>query len=104
MVILNPNILSIHCANSTQVEPLSAQQFKDGQRELAQDLITKEQQIELLISTLPGLENSEEDQERTIKQLEEELKAQEAQRKQALKAREEVLGRLDGVIRSIKRP
>lgn len=91
-------------AHSIQVEPLPKQQFKDGQRELAQDLITKEQQIELLISTLPGLENSEEDQERTIKQLEEALKVQEEQRRQALKAREEVLTRLDGVIRSIKRP
>ncbi|CAG8961038.1 hypothetical protein HYFRA_00002578 [Hymenoscyphus fraxineus] len=86
------------------VEPLPAQQFKDGQRELAQDLITKEQQIEFLISVLPGLENSEKDQERMIKQLEEDLKVAEEQRKQALKEKEAVLARLEGVLRNVKRP
>jgi len=87
-----------------QVEPYSADEFKAGQKELAQDLILKEQQIEYLISVLPGLENSEKDQERMIRQLEDELMVAEEKRKEAVKEKEEVLMRLEGVIRSVKRP
>jgi mediator of RNA polymerase II transcription subunit 21 len=72
--------------------------------ELAQDLITKEQQIEYLISILPGLDNSEQDQERNIKELEEELKVAEAQRQRAIKEKREIMAKLDDVIRSIRRP
>lgn len=78
--------------------------FKAGQRELAQDLILKEQQIEYLISVLPGLENSERDQEEMIRQLEVELKEAEVRRKEALKEKEAVLARLESVIKSVKRP
>ncbi|KAI1660806.1 CSE2-domain-containing protein [Daldinia decipiens] len=78
--------------------------FKAAQVELAQDLITKEQQIELLISLLPGLDNSEQDQERNIKELEEELKVAEAQRQEAIKEKEDTMAKLDAVIRSIRRP
>ncbi|KAI1840082.1 hypothetical protein JX265_013004 [Neoarthrinium moseri] len=87
-----------------EVDPHPADVFKAAQVELAQDLITKEQQIEYLISILPGLDNSEQDQERNIKELEEELKVAEAQRQEAVKERKEIMGRLDTVIRSIRRP
>lgn len=78
--------------------------FKAGQKELAQDLIIKEQQIEALISMLPGLDNSEKDQEDTIRQLEEELMAAEKKRKEAVQEKDAVLARLESVIRSVKRP
>jgi mediator of RNA polymerase II transcription subunit 21 len=78
--------------------------FKAGQKELAQDLIIKEQQIEALISMLPGLDNSEKDQQYTIRQLEEELMAAEKKRKEAVKEKDAVLARLESVIRSVKRP
>lgn len=78
--------------------------FKAGQRELAQDLIIKEQQIEALISMLPGLDNSEKDQEDTIQQLEEQLMDAEKKRKEAVKEKDAVLARLESVIRSVKRP
>ena len=71
---------------------------------MAQDLILKEQQIESLISVLPGLENSEQDQEQTIRQLEEELKAAEVRRREAVREKELVLAKLESVIRSVKRP
>ncbi|KAI0899987.1 CSE2-domain-containing protein [Annulohypoxylon nitens] len=87
-----------------EVEPHSEEVFKASQIELAQDLITKEQQIELLISILPGLDNSEQDQERNIKELEEELKVAEAQRQEAIKEKEDTMAKLDAVIRSIRRP
>lgn len=72
--------------------------------ELSRDLITKEQQIEYLISMLPGLQNSEQDQERLIKELDEDLKAAESQRQEALRERDQILAELDTVIRSIRRP
>ncbi len=86
------------------VKPYPPDVFKAGQRELAQDLILKEQQIEYLISVLPGLENSERDQEQMIVQLEEQLKVAEEERKEALKEKEAVLAKLEGVIRGVKRP
>jgi len=90
--------------NSQLVEPYPADVFKAGQKELAQDLIIKEQQIEYLISVLPGLENSEKDQEQTIRELEEELKVAEARRKKAVKEKDAALTKIESVIRSVKRP
>jgi mediator of RNA polymerase II transcription subunit 21 len=90
-------------ADQKTVDPLPADQFKAGQTELAQDLILKEQQLEYLISMLPGLDNSENDQQKRMKELEEELKAAEEERQRALKEKEEVLAKLETVIRSIKR-
>jgi len=87
-----------------EVDPYRADVFKAGQCELAQDLIIKEQQIEYLISVLPGLENSEKDQEQTIRQLEEELKVAEERRREAVKEKEVVLAKLENVIRGVKRP
>ncbi|KAL6860147.1 RNA polymerase II mediator complex subunit [Amphichorda felina] len=87
-----------------EVDPLPADEFRAGMSELSRDLITKEQQIEYLISMLPGLENSEQDQERSIKELEENLKTAETQRQEALKERDQILTELDNVIRSIRRP
>jgi mediator of RNA polymerase II transcription subunit 21 len=86
------------------VEPHTPDVFKASQKELAQDLISKEQQIEYLISLLPGLENSEKDQEEMIQQLEVELKKAEVKRKEALEEKKAVLARLESVIRSVKRP
>lgn len=90
----------MHCL----VESLPTDEFRLGQEELARDLVYKEQQIEYLIGSLPGLENTEQDQERLIRELEEELKVAEVQRKEAVRERDEMLAKLDGVIRSIKRP
>jgi len=105
-MILSANLLStgIFGLIVLQVEPLPADQFRADQQQLARDMIEKEQMIEGLITLLPGLKNNEQDQERRIRQLEEELKIAEEERKQAVKGKEEVLARLDAVIRSVKRP
>lgn len=71
--------------------------------ELSRHPTAKEQQIEYLISMIPGLQNSEEDQERLIKELDDHLKAAESQRQEALKERDQILSELDTVIRSIRR-
>jgi mediator of RNA polymerase II transcription subunit 21 len=85
------------------VEPLPPDVFAAGQLELARDLIVREQQIEYLISSLPGLDNSEAEQEQTIKELEEDLRVAETQRLDAVKEKDEVLAKLDHVVRSIRR-
>lgn len=86
------------------VEPLEADQFQAGLLELSRDLILKEQQIEVLISTLPGLDTSEADQEKNVRELEEELKVAEAQRQDAIKEKDQILVKLDEVIRNVRRP
>lgn len=58
----------------------------------------------MLITKLPGVDNSERDQEQMIRQLEEELKISEEERKEAVREKEVVLVRLENVIRNIKRP
>ena len=86
------------------VEPYPPDVFKAGQRELAQDLILREQQIEYLISKLPGLDHSEQDQEQRILELEGKLKIEGEKRKVAAKEKDVILGKLEEVIRNIKRP
>jgi len=86
-----------------EVETIPPEEFQAGQLELARDLIIKEQHIEYLISSLPGLDNSEADQEQSVKDLEEELRVAEAQRLEAVKEMDEVLVKLDQVLRSIRR-
>ena len=86
------------------VDPYPADVFKAGLLELAQDLVTKEQQIEYLVSMLPGLENSEKDQENKIKQLEEEMKIAHRESEEVAKDIQAVGVRLDSVIRGVKRP
>lgn len=58
----------------------------------------------MIISTLPGLENTEEDQNRYIRELEEELRVAEAQRQDAVREMNVVQERLDQVIRGTMRP
>ncbi|KAI9736091.1 MAG: RNA polymerase II mediator complex subunit [Claussenomyces sp. TS43310] len=89
---------------SDGVAPYPEDVFKAGQRELAQDLILKEQQIEFLISKLPGLTHSERYQEHRIQELEDELRAAEQRRQVAIKEKEALLAKLEEVIRSVKRP
>ena len=67
-------------------------------------MIVREQQIELLISSLPGLENTTEDQQNRIAELEEDLKKEEKKRAEAVKEKDVLLQKLEEVIRSIRRP
>lgn len=61
-------------------EPHSAAEHTASLRELAQGLVLKEQQIEYLIQSLPGIGSSERDQERRIRELQEELRVVEQER------------------------
>ncbi|RCI12456.1 hypothetical protein L249_0434 [Ophiocordyceps polyrhachis-furcata BCC 54312] len=84
-----------------EVDPLPADEFQAGLKELSRDLIVKEKEIEYIISSLPGLGNSEKDQEQDIKDLEEHRKIAEALRQEALREKDETLAQLDTIIRSI---
>lgn len=87
-----------------EIDPHTPAEFQDGLRELARDLILREQQMELLISSLPGLEESEEDQVGRIRKAEEELRKVEEERRKAVEEKERLLEVLGEVIRSVKRP
>ncbi|KAI9846600.1 MAG: RNA polymerase II mediator complex subunit [Sclerophora amabilis] len=78
--------------------PDSPSTFAAAQRELARDLILKEQQIEYLISVLPGIGTSEKEQEERIRVLEGELKEAEEQRRKVGEERERLVERVEGVI------
>ncbi|MCJ1368116.1 RNA polymerase II mediator complex subunit [Acarospora aff. strigata] len=89
--------------NPEDATPDSPQTFAAAQRELARDLVLKEQQIEYLISVLPGIGTSEREQQERLRVLERELREAEEERGKAVREKEEVLERLDRVIRRVRR-
>ncbi|PWY89526.1 hypothetical protein BO94DRAFT_39091 [Aspergillus sclerotioniger CBS 115572] len=83
--------------------PDSAELFAARQRELARDLVIKEQQIEYLVSVLPGIGSSEEEQERRIRELERELRGVEGEREQRRRELGELRRRLGSVLGVLER-
>ena len=77
--------------------------FAAEQKELAEDLMKKTAQIVELIDTLPGLKRSPASQEARIAELEEELKAMEIERRDALGVRERAIDVLERVISGVRR-
>ena len=80
------------------LRPDSPTTFDSNQVQLVRDLIVKEQQIEHLISALPGIGTSEKEQEERIKSLERELRQMHEQRKQKRKEMRSTVKRLEKVI------
>jgi mediator of RNA polymerase II transcription subunit 21 len=83
--------------------PDSAEVFQNALREIAQDLVVKEQQVEHLINSLPGLGNSESDQEKRMRELELELRSVEVLRERKEAEREELIDMLGKIITKVKR-
>lgn len=77
--------------------------FEDALHELADDLVKKERQIELLIDSLPGRGFSQMEQEKRMKELEVQLKAVEEEHKESIREKEALLQRLDAVIAKVRR-
>jgi mediator of RNA polymerase II transcription subunit 21 len=69
-----------------------------AQKELSRDLILKTKEIELLISSLPGIGVSEAQQIARLEKLEGELQAVEKRRREVMARKEELQQRLDEVI------
>ena len=83
--------------------PETTERFNDALHELARDLVIKEQQIEYLINSLPGIGNSEADQERRMRELEVELRQVERERAKAEEEKERMVDLLGRVIVGAKR-
>ncbi|KAL2872831.1 med21 domain-containing protein [Aspergillus lucknowensis] len=83
--------------------PDSPRTFAARQRELARDLVIKEQQIEYLISVLPGIASSEAEQERRIRELGVELRGAEEVRDRKVKELRALRRRLEGVLGAVEK-
>ena len=83
-------------------EPDSPRTFARRQRELARDLIIKEQQIEYLISVLPGIGSSEAQQESRIRHLADELRAVECHKERKARELNLLRKRLDKVLETVQ--
>lgn len=77
--------------------------FDHALRELAQGLVLQEQQMEVLINSLPGLGSSEANQVRRMRELEAELREVEAERARAEEEREGMVDVLGEVLGRVKR-
>ena len=63
----------------------------------------KEQQIEFLVNSLPGIGSSRVEQERRLRELDEVLRAVEGVVGEAGRVKEELVRRVEGVIRRVRR-
>ncbi|KAJ5759581.1 Mediator complex subunit Med21 [Penicillium odoratum] len=82
-------------------QPDSPRTFASRQRELARDLIIKEQQIEYLISVLPGIGASEAEQEARIRELEVQLRDVESEREGKVTELRKLKKRLESVLGAV---
>lgn len=72
-------------------------------KEMAKDLVVKSQQIEMLIANLPGVNSSEEEQVRRMKELERELEELEGERVKAVEEKKELLKMVEEKIMGVGR-
>ncbi|KIX04115.1 uncharacterized protein Z518_07668 [Rhinocladiella mackenziei CBS 650.93] len=80
------------------LRPVAPQVFANAQRELAEDLVQKGQQIERLISRLPGIGKGKEQQAEEIRELVEKVREMEERRREKRREMKEYVRRLDEVI------
>ncbi|CZT19911.1 related to RNA polymerase II holoenzyme/mediator subunit [Ramularia collo-cygni] len=77
--------------------------FNAALREMAQDVVLQEQQIEIIVNQLPGIGSSEADQERRMRELEVEMREIEEQRAKKETEREKMVDMLGEIIGRVKR-
>lgn len=83
--------------------PETRDTFTAGLRELAQDVVLQQQQIEIIVNQLPGIGSSEVDQERRMRELEVEMRQVEEERAKKEVEREKMIDLLGEVIGRVKR-
>lgn len=88
---------------SSTPPPEQSDVFGTSLRELAQAIVLKEQQAEVLINSLPGLRNSEAAQERRMRELDVELQEVGRQRAKAEDERQRTVDALGDLIGKVKR-
>lgn len=94
---------NIAAANPSAAPPAppplpTAEEFQKDIAELSRDMVLKEQQIEVLIASLPGLDKSEAEQVARMKELEKELEGLEGERMRAVEEKEALVKKVDGKI------
>ena len=83
--------------------PPTKEEFNEDLKDMAKDLVIKNQQIELLIANLPGVNTSEVEQVQRMKELETELEGLESERLQAVKEKEVLLKMVEDKIMGVGR-
>jgi len=83
--------------------PEPSDTFNASLHELAKDLVLQEQQIEILINSLPGLGSSEASQQRRMRELEAELRIVEEERRKAEEEKEVMVAKLGNVLTRTQR-
>ena len=84
--------------NLYPLRPDSPNTFAQSQKELAEDLVLQCQQIEFLVSRLPGIEKNEDQQAAEITQLAAKVKDMEETRKKKKQEMRALVKRLDAVV------
>ena len=83
--------------------PETPDRFDAALRDLAQDLVLKQQQAETIIKSLPGIGTSEQDQVKRIEELGTELKEMEVEREKKEVEKEALVNVLGEAILKVKR-
>ncbi|KAF2161161.1 hypothetical protein M409DRAFT_69997 [Zasmidium cellare ATCC 36951] len=83
--------------------PDSADKFNAAMHEMAQELVLKEQQIEIVIKSLPGIGVNEADQEKRMRELEVELRQMEEERAKKESEKQAMVDLLGDMISKVKR-
>jgi len=89
--------------SSLAPRPDSPATFAAALQELARDLVTKEQQIEWLMTQLPGADRGQEEQEARIRELDAELRELDNEGERAEEERKRLLERVEGAILGMRR-
>lgn len=84
--------------NPFPLRPDSPRSFESSQKELAEDLVLKAQQIQHLVSRLPGLGKDEEEQAEDIRNLTVEVEEMEKIRQEKRREMRQLVKRLEAVV------
>jgi mediator of RNA polymerase II transcription subunit 21 len=83
------------------IAPPTQEEYQNDIKEMSRDMVLKEQQLEVLIASLPGLNTSESEQVERMKALEAELAGLEGERVEAVREKERLVGRVEERIRCV---
>jgi len=85
------------------LQPQDPQIFNEAQHELAEDLISKAQQIQQLIAKLPGIDQDKSQQAESIEKLVAEVEEMEKARREKRREMHQLVKRLDAVVGGMSR-
>lgn len=89
--------------DATTPAPDAPDKFNAAMHEMAQELVLKEQQIEIVIKSLPGIGVNEADQEKRMRELEVELRQMEEERAKKEVEKQDMIDLLGDMMGKVKR-